>query len=59
MQVSQNYLGAYMQKLISIALALTLAFTISANAHGGGCRKDSPQGKCCHMEKRIGRVHCH
>ena len=27
--------------------------------HGGGCRKSSPPGQCCHMEKRVGRVHCH
>jgi hypothetical protein len=41
------------------ALALTLATNIPAEAHGGGCRKDSPPGKCCHMEKAKGRVHCH
>ncbi|WP_417727924.1 hypothetical protein [Roseovarius sp.] len=27
--------------------------------HGGGCRKSSPPGQCCHMEKKTGRVHCH
>lgn len=27
--------------------------------HGGGCRKDSPAGKCCHMETKTGTVHCH
>ncbi|EEW60322.1 hypothetical protein SCH4B_0754 [Ruegeria sp. TrichCH4B] len=27
--------------------------------HGGGCRKSSPPGKCCHMETATGRVHCH
>ncbi|MBE0452208.1 hypothetical protein [Roseovarius autotrophicus] len=27
--------------------------------HGGGCRKSSPPGQCCHMEKATGRVHCH
>lgn len=27
--------------------------------HGGGCRKSSPVGQCCHMEKKTGRVHCH
>lgn len=27
--------------------------------HGGGCRKNSPPGKCCHMERRTGTVHCH
>lgn len=48
-----------MQKLLSIAVAITLAFTVAAEAHGGGCRKNSPPGKCCHMEKRVGQVHCH
>jgi hypothetical protein len=27
--------------------------------HGGGCRKNSPVGTCCHMETRTGIVHCH
>ena len=27
--------------------------------HGGGCRKSSSPGQCCHMETRTGRVHCH
>lgn len=27
--------------------------------HGGGCRKSSPPGKCCHMDNRTGVVHCH
>ncbi|OWY08900.1 hypothetical protein B6V74_09525 [Thioclava sp. F42-5] len=28
-------------------------------AHGGGCRKSSPPGECCHMDNSLGRVHCH
>lgn len=28
-------------------------------AHGGGCRKSSPPGQCCHMQKSTGKVHCH
>ncbi|MBO6825280.1 MAG: hypothetical protein JJ879_03700 [Sneathiella sp.] len=28
-------------------------------AHGGGCRKSSPPGQCCHMERKTGIVHCH
>jgi hypothetical protein len=28
-------------------------------AHGGGCRKRSPPGQCCHMDNRTGKVHCH
>ncbi|MAU52001.1 MAG: hypothetical protein CMN17_06395 [Roseovarius sp.] len=32
---------------------------VSVHAHGGGCRKSSPAGQCCHMEKKTGHVHCH
>ncbi|PLS19946.1 hypothetical protein C0U40_19440 [Amylibacter cionae] len=27
--------------------------------HGGGCRKSSPPGQCCHKQTSTGRVHCH
>lgn len=27
--------------------------------HGGGCRKDSLPGQCCHRDSRTGTVHCH
>jgi hypothetical protein len=27
--------------------------------HGGGCRKSSPPGQCCHMQTSVGKVHCH
>ena len=27
--------------------------------HGGGCRKSSPAGQCCHMDRKKGTVHCH
>ncbi len=27
--------------------------------HGGGCRKDSLPGMCCHMDHSTGIVHCH
>ncbi len=27
--------------------------------HGGGCRKSSPPGQCCHMNHKTGIVHCH
>lgn len=41
-------------------VTLLLAFTASvAVAHGGGCRKDSPPGQCCHMDHKTGVVHCH
>jgi len=32
---------------------------LEAPEHGGGCRKNSPAGQCCHMEKSTGKVHCH
>lgn len=44
--------------LLAIAVAWSLSMTV-ANAHGGGCRKNSPPGKCCHMDKKAGVVHCH
>ncbi|HDY99746.1 MAG TPA: hypothetical protein ENH72_14855 [Pseudomonas sabulinigri] len=27
--------------------------------HGGGCRKSSPPGQCCHRQSSTGTVHCH
>lgn len=27
--------------------------------HGGGCRKSSPPGQCCHKDHSTGLVHCH
>lgn len=48
-------------RMISIAIAFaTIAATSpQAQAHGGGCRKSSPPGQCCHMDKKRGSVHCH
>jgi len=41
-------------------VAITLLFASSmVLAHGGGCRKSSPPGQCCHMESATGTVHCH
>ena len=60
--------------LIAAALALSLSalpavsgphldlrpvLTAEAPAHGGGCRKSSPPGQCCHMDNSAGTVHCH
>ncbi len=45
-------------RLIITVLAL-FAFSGAALAHGGGCRKNSPPGQCCHMDKKAGEVHCH
>jgi hypothetical protein len=44
---------------LAAILATALAYPLYASAHGGGCRKDSPPGKCCHMDKKTGTVHCH
>lgn len=42
------------------ALVLTLGALVEpVSAHGGGCRKSSPPGECCHMDNSEGRVHCH
>ncbi|MEP2829850.1 hypothetical protein [Parvibaculum sp.] len=38
---------------------LALTIPTVANAHGGGCRKSSPPGQCCHMDNSTGVVHCH
>ena len=33
--------------------------TNGAPSHGGGCRKNSFPGQCCHLETATGIVHCH
>ena len=43
---------------LTLIIALT-APTLSPPDHGGGCRKDSPTGQCCHKQKSTGNVHCH
>ncbi|MBL3676449.1 MAG: hypothetical protein JKP92_02915 [Alphaproteobacteria bacterium] len=45
--------------VLILTFAVTAAFCVTAQAHGGGCRKDSPPGQCCHMDNRTGTVHCH
>lgn len=45
-------------KLTLAALAF-FAICATAQAHGGGCRKNSPPGQCCHMDNSTGTVHCH
>jgi hypothetical protein len=44
---------------IPLAIALFALPFAPAGAHGGGCRKSSPPGQCCHMDKKQGSVHCH
>lgn len=46
-----------MRILLTVGMLLALAQT--ADAHGGGCRKDSPPGQCCHMDRKAGISHCH
>ena len=48
-----------MMKTIVIAVLVSLLSLSAASAHGGGCRKSSPAGQCCHMDNSVGRVHCH
>ena len=60
-----------MKKVISAAAFTFISFSTFAFGagtatpletsweHGGGCRKSSPPGMCCHMETRTGLVHCH
>ncbi|WP_417809483.1 hypothetical protein [Thioclava sp.] len=41
------------------AMPTAAALSQDEIAHGGGCRKSSPAGQCCHMDTKAGRVHCH
>lgn len=40
----------------AFATAMTL-LPFAADAHGGGCRKASPPGQCCHAGSQP--LHCH
>lgn len=46
-------------RLLILALFVWASATPPSLAHGGGCRKSSPPGQCCHMDNKAGRVHCH
>lgn len=46
-----------MTRLIMALVFVTCA--TAAHSHGGGCRKSSPPGQCCHMDNSTGSVHCH
>lgn len=48
-----------MKKFFVFGFVVVLAITSAAFAHGGGCRKSSPPGMCCHMDHSTGQVHCH
>lgn len=45
--------------LFAVNVLLLAAPTPSIRAHGGGCRKNSPPGHCCHMDRKAGTSHCH
>ncbi|WP_198402383.1 hypothetical protein [Rhodobacter sp. CZR27] len=45
--------------ILALLVGLQGAAAVSAPAHGGGCRKSSPPGQCCHMDRKRGEVHCH
>ena len=49
--------------IASVAYARTAVPTAGVEKqiveHGGGCRKSSPPGQCCHMDRKAGTVHCH
>lgn len=54
--------GRWMVITRCVAIAgfiLSLCHTTSLEAHGGGCRKDSLPGQCCHMNRKTGQAHCH
>lgn len=50
---------SHVRVLVAALLVASVTVPTIAHAHGGGCRKDSPPGKCCHMDKKTGKVHCH
>lgn len=44
----------------ALIVAVVVIFTSTmALAHGGGCRKDSLPGQCCHIDNSTGIEHCH
>lgn len=52
-----------MPRLLTAAMSLLFGLTLGlpeALGHGGGCRKSSPPGQCCHADNSNGgKVHCH
>ncbi len=57
----------FVMKVVFAVIALIGSVAVSAASldragnleHGGGCRKDSPPGQCCHMDRKSGVSHCH
>ena len=63
-QVFRNLaiLGLLMTPTFGVSAATLIgveARSVQTFEHGGGCRKSSPPGQCCHMDNSVGRVHCH
>jgi len=48
---------AAMPGLAAVHVVATDASGFDLTEHGGGCRKDSPPGKCCHAGSQP--YHCH
>lgn len=49
-----------MLKVFALTMTtLILAAPSPVEAHGGGCRDNSPKGQCCHKDSKTGKVHCH
>ncbi len=47
-----------MKRCFTVLIVTVMMVPVLAYAHGGGCRKkDLP--RCCHMDKKAGKVHCH
>lgn len=44
---------------VSASVSSVPSFQNDMVEHGGGCRKSSPPGQCCHMDNKAGVVHCH
>ena len=53
---AKNYKESLIMKKVLIIVSLLL-FSAGALSHSGGCRKDSPQGQCCHAGSKP--YHCH
>jgi len=39
---------------VLVAIFALIITASAATAHGGGCRKSSPPGQCCHMDNSVG-----
>lgn len=54
-----NHKGIKMLVRLIVTAAVAVALSQAAFAHGGGCKKSSPPGQCCHMDNKAGAEHCH